>query len=175
QPRAPAPPLVTALPPRTASRRQHCERGACTRHRALLGHYEREPAAERPLLAPRADSRLQQGDRLLETPLLPEELRALREEAVDRKAADGLTSELESVVHALLRLGGTPFEEEARHPEARGVPEMERLAQLVGQTTACGDVRLGAYPVAGLEQIDSAHPLHQPVEGGARGRGRGEL
>ena len=76
-------------------------------------------------------------------------------------------------MHALLRLGGTPFEEEARHPEARGVPEMERLAKLVGQTTACGDVRLGAHPVAGLEQIDRAHPLHQTVEVGARGR-RGE-
>ena len=50
---------------------------------------------------------------------------------------------------------------------------MERLAQLVGQTTACGDVRLGAHPVAGLEQIDRAHPLHQTVEVGARGR-RGE-
>src|SRR6266850_5462794 len=57
--------------------------------------------------------------------------------------------------------------------DLRGVPEMERLAKLVGQTTACGDVRLGAHPVAGLEQIDRAHPLHQTVEVGARGR-RGE-
>src|SRR5262249_61139678 len=121
---------------------------------------EHGPAGGGRLSGRRGDSGLQQADRLVETPRLPEELRALREEAVERETAEGLASELERVVHSLLRLGGTPFEEETGHPEPRGVPEMVRLAQLAGQATACRDVRLRAHPVTDLPAGRRTHPPH---------------
>src|SRR5262249_7100311 len=172
EPRELCQPVVTARPARDAARRQVAQLGACSPDGTLLGQHEHEPAAERPLFGSRADSCLQQADRLVETPLLPEELRALREEAVERETAEGLASELERVVHSLLRLGGTPFEEETGHPEPRGVPEMVRLAQLAGQATARRDVRLGAHAVTDLEAVVRTHPLHEAVEVGTCGRRR---
>ena len=140
---------------------------------AQLGQHQRPPAAERVLLAPRAGHGFQERGRLCEALLLPEELRPLREKAVERETAQGLASEVERVVHALRRLGGTALEEEARHPEACGVPEMERLPKLVGETTAGHDVWLGARTIAGLQEVDRAHPPHHAVEVGACGH-RGE-
>src|SRR5262249_23879999 len=133
---------MTARSARDVAHRQRVELGTGSRDVALLCQHEREPASERTLLMSRADARFEQGDRLLETPLLPEELGALHEKTIDREAAERLASELESVVHALLRLGGPPFEEQAGHPEPRGVPEMERLTQPFGQPAPFPHVRL---------------------------------
>ena len=47
---------------------------------------------------------------------------------------------------------------------------MQRLAQLLGQTTACRDVWLGADSIADLEKVDRAHPLDETIEVGARRR-----
>src|SRR5262245_28316768 len=119
--------MVTARPRADAGRRQGIDLAPSPCDGALLGQHQREPAAERPLLWPGADSGFEQRNGLFEAALLPEKLCPLREEAVEREAAEGKASELERCVHALLRLGGTPFEEEARHPQPRGVPEVHRL------------------------------------------------
>src|SRR5262249_24953361 len=84
EPRELRQPVMTARPGADAARRQRIELRARPRDITPLGEHEREPAAKRPRRGPRPGPGLQQRHGLVEAALLPEELRALGEEAVDR-------------------------------------------------------------------------------------------